>query len=84
MAKREAGEQLSVIQKYARDAQLPYKSVSMNDVVESGNYTGPPKYLKQRDQPLEIPMDCIRKLCDVIDLDFDERIGQVEIQTYVD
>jgi hypothetical protein len=46
-------------------------------------YTGPPKYLRQRDQPLEIPMECIRKLADVIDTSFDERCDMDEIEDYV-
>lgn len=56
----------------------------MKDVILSNTYTGPPKYLKQRDQPLEIPMDCIRKLCDAIDTTFNERIELWEIQQFVE
>jgi hypothetical protein len=40
---------MSSIKKYAMTAQEPYKTVSMRDVQLSGTYTGPPKYLKQRD-----------------------------------
>lgn len=47
------------------------------------SYTGPPKYLKQRDQPLEIPMDCIRKLADNIDTSMDERCDLHEIIDFV-
>lgn len=82
MQAKEHGEQLSVIQKYAGDTHLPYQTV-MKVVEISGTYTGAPKYLKQRDQPLEIPMDCIRKLCDAIDTTFDERISLEEITQYV-
>ena len=53
----------------------------MKDLDET--YTGPPKYLKQRDQPLEIPIECIRKLADVIDTSYDERCSQEEIEDYV-
>lgn len=52
----------------------------MKDV---NNYTGPPKYLKQRDNPLEIPIDCIRKLCDLIDTTFDERCSLKEIKEFI-
>jgi hypothetical protein len=52
----------------------------MREMQASGLYSGPPKYLKQRDQPLEIPLDCIRKLADVIDRSFDERCSLQEIQ----
>ena len=55
----------------------------MRDLAQSGNFSCPKKYLNQRDQALEVPMDCIRKLCDHIDEDFDDRITVVEIQKYV-
>lgn len=47
------------------------------------SYSGPPKYLKQRDQPLEIPIDCIRKLADLIDTSMDERCDLPEIEDFV-
>jgi hypothetical protein len=56
----------------------------MKEIKESGSYTGPRKYLKQRDQPLEIPMDCVRRLCDAIDKTFDEKISFQEMQAYVE
>jgi hypothetical protein len=65
---------------YSQQAQLAYQTVSMKDVEM---YTGPTKYLRQRNQPLEIPMDCIRKLADVIDTSFDERCDLSEIKDYV-
>ena len=55
----------------------------MNEVALSGTYTGPPKYLKQRDQPLEIPMDCIRKLCDTMDTTYDQRVSLAELKKFV-
>ena len=57
--------------------------VSMKDIATSGNFSCPKKYLNQRDQPLEVPMECIRKLCDHIDADFDDRIELQEILDYV-
>lgn len=55
----------------------------MKDVLASGTYTGPPKYLKQRQMPLEIPMECIRRLADAIDSNFDERIQMEELSKFV-
>ncbi len=37
---------LSTIKKYSLEAQAPYKTVSMKEVLQSGTYSGPPKYLK--------------------------------------
>lgn len=53
----------------------------MKDLGDS--YSGPPKYLKQRDQPLEIPHDCIRRLADAIDTSMDERCDLPEIIDFV-
>ena len=39
----------------------------MDEIVKKGGYDGPPKYLAQRDVPLEIPTECIRKLSDAMD-----------------
>jgi len=39
----------------------------MKDVALSGSYTGPPKYLKQRDTPMEVPMECVRRLMLALD-----------------
>ena len=55
----------------------------MKDLAASGNFSCPKKYMNQRDTPLEIPMDCIRKLCDQIDLDFDDRIDQSEVLDFI-
>lgn len=55
----------------------------MKEIRESGNYTCPPKYLNQRDTPLEVPMECVRKLCDTIDKDMDDRVGLNELKDYV-
>ena len=55
----------------------------MKELRESGNYSCPPKYLNQRDTPLEIPMECVRKLCDAIDIDFDDRVGLDELRAYI-
>lgn len=57
---------------------------SMKDVVARGTYTGPPKYLKQRQMPLEIPIECIRRLADAIDSSFDERLQIEELYKFVE
>jgi len=49
LREKEASEQLSSIQKYAEKAQAGYTTVSMRLLQASGLYSGPPKYLKQRD-----------------------------------
>lgn len=57
--------------------------ISMKELAESGNFSCPKKYLNQRDQPLEVPMECIRTLCDRIDRDFDDRITLEELVDYI-
>ena len=56
----------------------------MKELKESGNFSCPPKYLDQRDAALEIPMECIRKLCDAMDTDYDDRISEQELQDYIE
>lgn len=38
-------------------------------------YSGPPKYLNQRDAPLEIPIEIIKNLFVALDQDMDERVS---------
>jgi len=54
----------------------------MKDLGDS--YNGPPKYLSQRDAPLEIPVECVRNLFDVIDTTMDDRISVEEILMYTE
>lgn len=75
MAMKDAKQELSVVDSYALKAQAEFMQVSMKELRESGMYTCPPKYLNQRDTPLEIPMECIRKICDAMDSDFDDRVS---------
>lgn len=56
----------------------------MRELAAQGNYNGPPKYLAQREVPLEIPTECIIKLSDAMDDTMDDRISAEEIQEYVD
>ena len=58
-------------------AQAPYKTVSMKDLGSS--YKGPPKYLSQRDAPLDIPPEIIRKLFFMMDNDMDDKISYEEL-----
>jgi hypothetical protein len=47
------------------------------------NYDGPPKYLNQRDAPLEIPIDVVRGLFILMDQDMDDKISKEELINYV-
>lgn len=47
------------------------------------DYNGPPKYLTQRDAPLEIPMEVVRKLFMVMDADMDDKISYQELTDYI-
>ena len=62
---------------------MPYLTKSMKEVALSGTYTGPPKYLRQRQMPLEIPMECVRRLADTMDTDLDERVEIDELKEFV-
>lgn len=57
--------------------------MSIKELAASGNFSCPKKYLNQRDQTLEVPMECVRKLCDLIDKDFDDRISCDELIEFV-
>ena len=46
----------------------------MKELLLNDNYFGASKYLKQRDSLLDIPIDCVRKLCDAIDKDCGESV----------
>ena len=47
------------------------------------SYQGPPKYLTQRDAPLEIPIEVINKLFCMMDEDIDDRINLYELKAYI-
>jgi len=47
------------------------------------SYTGPPKYLTQRDAPLEIPPEVIRTLFTKIDQDMDDKVSFDELYNYI-
>jgi hypothetical protein len=65
------------------NAQKEFLQKSMAEMTKEGKYDGPPKYLAQRDVPLEIPMECIAKLSDAMDQTMDDRISVTEIEEYV-
>ena len=46
-------------------------------------YEGPRKYLNQRDAPLEIPPEVVKKLFMTMDIDMDDRIDLQELINYV-
>eukprot|EP00347_Sterkiella_histriomuscorum_P011430 403372486 len=74
--------QRSAVQEAALRAQQPFLQQSMKDIGNSGTFTGPPKYLNQRDAPLEIPIEVIKNLFTVMDQDMDERISIDELSVY--
>ena len=47
------------------------------------SYQGPPKYLTQRDAPLEIPIEVIKKLFCLMDEDIDDRVSLFELKSYI-
>jgi len=47
------------------------------------SYAGPPKYLSQRDSPLEIPLEVVRKLFLAMDADMDDKISITELKDYI-
>lgn len=53
----------------------------MREIAE--NYEGPRKYLNQRDAPLEIPMDVIKRLFVAMDQDLDDKVGLDELIKYI-
>ena len=57
-------------------------TMSMKELGSS--YAGPPKYLSQRDSPLEIPMEVVRKLFLAMDVDMDDKISKSELKNYID
>ena len=83
MAEKDAAVNLSMVDKYAKEAQAEFQTFTMKELRDSGSTQCPRKYLNQRDQPLEVPMECIRTLCDSIDKDFDDRITLEEMQSYI-
>lgn len=63
-------------------AEAPYQTLTMREIAE--DYAGPPKYLNQRDTPLEVPYECVKRLFQAADADVDDRLSLKEIQNYVE
>jgi hypothetical protein len=59
----------------AMRAQAPFLTTSMKNLTPGVDYFGPPKYLTQRDTPLEIPTEVIKKLFAAMDVDMDDKIS---------
>ena len=55
----------------------------MNEIQQQG-FNGPPKYLNQRDAPLEIPNDIVKQFFRACDQDFDDRLSLEELYNYCD
>ena len=55
----------------------------MKNLTPGVDYFGPPKYLSQRDAPLEIPADVVKKLFAAMDLDMDDKISLEERSNYI-
>jgi hypothetical protein len=51
--------------------------------VLGSSYTGPAKYLQQRDAPLEIPPEVVRRLFMLIDVDLDDKVSLIELKNYI-
>lgn len=49
MAAKEAATPLSLVDKYAMEAQAEFEMVSMKEIAQSGQFACPKKYLNQRD-----------------------------------
>ena len=58
--------------------------MSMKEIINRGDYQGPPKYLNQRDAPLEIPQDIVKAFFRACDQDVDDRITLEELHGYAE
>lgn len=72
---------ISPVQEASMRAQQPFKTMSMKEL--GGSYEGPPKYLNQRDAPLDIPVEVVKKLFTIMDADMDDRVSIEELKNYV-
>lgn len=62
-------------------ASAPYKAKSIEEIAK--DYDGPSKYLNQRDAPLAIPPDIIKKLFDSMDYNINNRVTLEELLEYI-
>lgn len=68
-------DKISPVQMAAMRAQAPFLTTSMKNLTPGVDYFGPPKYLSQRDTPLDIPTEVIKKLFAAMDVDMDDKIS---------
>ena len=73
---------MTPVEAAALRAQAPYLTTSMRELGPS--YQGPPKYLTQRDAPLEIPIEVIKNLFCAMDQDIDDRVSLQELRNYIE
>lgn len=78
---KERANKLTPVEAAALRAQAPYLTTSMKDLGSS--YQGPPKYLSQRDAPLEIPIEVIKNLFCAMDEDIDDKVSLQELKNYI-
>ena len=71
---------MSAVQEASFKAQQQFLQPSMKDL--TGTYNGPPKYLNQRDAPLEIPIEVIKNLLIAIDQNLDDKVSVEELKAY--
>lgn len=69
----------SAVQEAALKAQKPFLTQSIKEI-SAGDFTGPLKYLNQRDAPLEIPHDIVKSFFVACDTGFDDRVSLEELQ----
>ena len=77
IAEKERANKLTPVEAAALRAQAPYLTASMKDL--GPYYQGPPKYLTQRDAPLEIPLEVVKNLFCAMDADIDDRVSLNEL-----
>ena len=81
IAEKERANKLTPVEAASLRAQAPYLTTSMKDLGDS--YQGPPKYLSQRDAPLEIPIEVVKDLFCAMDEDIDDRVTTFELKNYI-
>ena len=81
IAEKESKNKISAVDMVALRAQQPYLTLSMKELGDS--YDGPPKYMSQKDAPLEIPYEVIKKLFTAMDEDLDDQLTLDEMKRYV-
>ena len=82
MQAKEAAAKVSAVDIAVNRAEAPYRTANMSEIAIG--FEGPPKYLNQRDAPLEIPVEVVRKLFNAMDQDLDDAISLDELLGYVE